>query len=218
VALSDGYTTRRYYSMLDEEVIAQAHRGDCSATEHLLARYRNLVEGKARSYFLVGADHDDVVQEGMIGLFKAIRDFRIGELSHFRAFAEMCVTRQIITAIKAATRQKHVPLNQYISIQRQCCGDDQDGGLSELIADAQVLDPERVFVEQQFGEFLHGRVLCGLSSLETRVLNSYLTGSSYREIAAELGCGQKAIDNALQRVKRKVGERILARSPKDTPT
>jgi len=196
--------------MMDEEVVAQARRGDIFATEHLLARYRNLVEGKARSYFLVGADHDDVVQEGMIGLYKAIRDFRIGELSHFRAFAELCVTRQIITAIKAATRQKHLPLNQYVSLHRQCSGDDPDSTLAEMIADAQVSDPEQALVRRQFSLFLQGQAFCGLSKLESSVLQRYLAGKSYREMAEELSCRTKSIDNALQRVKKKIGERMAA--------
>src|SRR5713101_5968585 len=131
----------RYYHMRDEEVVEYARRGHRRATEYLLAKYRHVAESKARSYFLAGADHDDVVQEGMIGLYKAIRDFRDDRLARFRAFAELCVTRQIITAVKTATRQKHVPLNGYVSLHGPIVDSDGDGSLLDCIADERAVDP-----------------------------------------------------------------------------
>src|SRR5437660_367330 len=137
----------RFHYMRDEEVVTYARTGHDQATEYLLSKYRNLVESKARSYFLAGADHDDVVQEGMIGLFKAIRDFRDDRLARFRAFAELCVTRQIITAVKTATRHKHVPLNGYVSLHQPLGDSDSDGCLLDCIADERVVDPAAWIIE-----------------------------------------------------------------------
>jgi RNA polymerase sporulation-specific sigma factor len=194
--------------MMDEDVVSYAKQGSKRAAEHLLSKYRSLVEGKARSYFLVGADHEDVVQEGMIGLYKAIRDFRSDKLARFRAFAELCVTRQIITAVKSATRQKHVPLNRYISLHRAVVDEDSDGMLIDILPDSCVIDPEKVLlgshVRQCFRESAHP----ALSLLESKVLRYYLEGMSYLEMAALLSCRAKSVDNALQRVKRKIGESI----------
>ena len=161
---------------------------------------------------MVGADHDDVVQEGMIGLYNAIKSFREEGLSRFRTFAELCVTRQIITAVKTATRQKHLALNQYVSLERRISDEDPESALLDLIPDEQVLDPEKVFVERQFREYMCGRVLADLSDLEASVLQCYLFGKSYQEIAKELSCGTKSIDNALQRAKRKIGVRRKVRA------
>lgn len=197
-----------FQSMMDEDVVSYAKQGSKRAAEHLLSKYRSLVEGKARSYFLVGADHEDVVQEGMIGLYKAIRDFRSDKLARFRAFAELCVTRQIITAVKSATRQKHVPLNRYISLHRAVVDEDSDGMLIDILPDSCVIDPEKVLlgshVRQCFRESAHP----ALSLLESKVLRYYLEGMSYLEMAALLSCRAKSVDNALQRVKRKIGESI----------
>src|SRR4030042_6181040 len=135
--------------MLDEEVVRYAKSGSERATEHLLSKYRNIVEGKARSYFLVGADHDDIIQEGMIGLFKAIRDFRNDKLLPFRAFAELCISRQIFTAIKAATRQKHIPLNQYVSLYTNVFDADSDRTLLDTLAQSDTSDPEEVAIPHQ---------------------------------------------------------------------
>ena len=202
------HPTRGYHGLSDEEVVGRAKRGDAQATEYLLKRYRSLVEGKARSYFLVGADHDDVVQEGMVGLFKAIRDFRTDRMARFRVFAELCVTRQIITAIKTATRQKHAPLNSYISLNRPVFEDDPDGMLMDVIQDIQAVDPEQIVLSQEVNEYLFGEAREDLSPLEFQVLHAYLDRKSYKEMADDLECQTKSIDNALQRAKRKIGDRL----------
>jgi RNA polymerase sporulation-specific sigma factor len=194
-----------YYQMRDEEVVELSRRGHGHATEYLLAKYRHLVESKARSYFLAGADHDDVVQEGMIGLYKAIRDFRDDRLARFRAFADLCVTRQIITAVKTATRQKHVPLNGYISLHYPIMDSDSEGSLLDCIPDDRVVDPATWLIELKEKRTLHETVEHALSDLESQVLQFYLEGKSYREMSRDLHCRTKCIDNALQRVKRKIG-------------
>lgn len=199
---------RGYHRIADEEVVVYARQGDKDATEYLLRKYRSLVEGKARSYFLVGADHEDVVQEGMIGLFKAIRDFRDDRMARFKAFAELCVTRQIITAIKTATRQKHLPLNSYVSLNRPVFDEDPEGMLMDVIPDQQATDPETVLINGEVTAYLEGEAQADLSPLEYQVLQSYLERKSYREMADELGCQTKSIDNALQRAKRKIGEKM----------
>ncbi|MGB9619661.1 MAG: RNA polymerase sporulation sigma factor SigH [Armatimonadota bacterium] len=202
-SLAKGYT-----ECTDEELVLSAREGNKAAEEYLLRKYRSLVEGKARSYFLVGADHEDVVQEGMIGLFKAIRDFRDDRASRFKAFAELCVTRQIITAIKTATRQKHVPLNSYVSLNRPVFDEDPEGMLMDVIPDTQAIDPESVVMNREVTEYLESQAQKDLSPLEYRVLQSYLERKSYKEMADELNCQTKSIDNALQRAKRKIGDRL----------
>lgn len=197
------------FAVSDEDLVRQAHTGSNRATEHLLAKYRPLVESKARTYFVLGADHDDVVQEGMIGLYKAIRDFRDDRLAHFRAFADLCVTRQIITAVKMATRQKHVPLNAYISLNGPPSDPESETSLLDCLPDTRLGNPEAFLFRA--GE-MGGRLEAArhtLSPLEAGVLDAYLEGKSYREIAAELRCALKTVDNALQRVKRKLGETCI---------
>jgi RNA polymerase sporulation-specific sigma factor len=190
----------------DEELVRRSHTGCPRATEHLLSRYRPLVESKARTYYLRGADHEDVVQEGMIGLFKAIRDFRDDRLAHFRAFADLCVTRQIITAIKTASRQKHVPLNAYVSLH-QTATIETETPLLEALPDTHLdSNPEESLSHRGDPDGRLDAVRHALSALETRVLDCYLQGKSYREMSAELDCPPKAVDNALQRVKRKINE------------
>lgn len=197
-----------FHSMMDEEVVRHAKGGSAKATEHLLSKYRTIVEGKARSYFLIGADHEDIVQEGMIGLFKAIRDFRNDKLLPFRAFAELCISRQIFTAIKAATRQKHIPLNSYVSLHASLFDADSDRTLLDTLAESDKADPERVVITQQFSDDLRYRIKRDLSELESAVLRGHLEGKSYQEIAQELHRRVKSIDNALQRAKRKIGKSI----------
>lgn len=202
--------TARYQMMNDEEVVEYAREGDIAAQEYLINKYKNFVRAKARSYFLIGADREDIIQEGMIGLYKAIRDFRMDKLSSFRAFAELCITRQIITAIKTATRQKHIPLNSYISLNKPIYDEDSDRTLMDIISGAKVADPEELVISRE--EFYDIEEKMGeiLSSLEWKVLMSYLEGKSYQEIADDLKRHVKSIDNALQRVKRKL-ERYLER-------
>jgi len=197
-----------FRGMQDEEIVLRAKHGSDQATEHLLSKYKSLVEGKARSYFLAGADREDVIQEGMIGLYKAIRDFRLDRPSHFRAFAELCVTRQIITAVKTATRQKHVPLNRYISLHGTPIDGESDGALIDVIPDACVVDPERLVIDEQAMKYLTIGVHEELSMLESEVLTCYLEGMSYREMARSLMCHTKSVDNALQRAKRKIGQHM----------
>lgn len=191
--------------MQDEEVVHLAKCGNLGATEFLITRYRPLVENKAKAYFVMGADHDDVVQEGMIGLYKAIRDFRSDRLNKFRPFAELCVTRQIITAVKTATRQKHVPLNAYVSLNRSITGEASDSSLLDVLPDAGVENPEDAVLSERLPPNLPELVRHVLSDLERQVLQCYLDGLSYREMSDRLQCHTKSVDNALQRVKRKIG-------------
>jgi len=197
-----------YNEMLDEEIVELALNGDSYALEYLLNKYKNFVRAKARSYFLIGADREDIVQEGMIGLYKAIRDYRPNKLSSFKAFAELCVTRQIITAIKTATRQKHIPLNSYISLNKPIYDEESDRTLMDVISGVRVTDPEELIIRQEEFTNIESVIEELLSDLEWEVLTSYLQGKTYQEIAAELDRHVKSIDNALQRVKRKV-ERYL---------
>lgn len=197
-----------YDEMLDEEIVELALNGDSYALEYLLNKYKNFVRAKARSYFLIGADREDIVQEGMIGLYKAIRDYRPNKLSSFKAFAELCVTRQIITAIKTATRQKHIPLNSYISLNKPIYDEESDRTLMDVISGVRVTDPEELIIRQEEFSDIENVIEELLSDLEWEVLTSYLQGKTYQEIAAELDRHVKSIDNALQRVKRKV-ERYL---------
>lgn len=195
-------------TMTDEEVAVLAQQGDSLASEFLLNKYKNFVRSKARSYFLVGADHEDIVQEGMIGLFKAFRDFRPDKLSSFRAFAELCITRQIITAIKTATRQKHIPLNSYVSLNKPIYDEESDRTLLDVITEGRATNPEELLIGQEDLSSIEGKIGEALSDLEWEVLTSYLDGKSYQEIADDLGRHVKSIDNALQRVKRKL-ERLI---------
>ena len=191
-------------SRTDEELALLAQQGDEDALEYLLNKYKNFVRSKARSYFLIGADHEDIVQEGMIGLYKAIRDFKPEKLSSFRAFAELCITRQIITAIKTATRQKHIPLNSYVSLNKPIYDEESDRTLLDVITEGRVANPEDMLISQEDVGLIEDRIGQMLSSLEREVLSAYLDGKSYQEIALELDRHVKSIDNALQRVKRKL--------------
>ncbi|MFZ7104393.1 MAG: RNA polymerase sporulation sigma factor SigH [Peptococcaceae bacterium] len=194
--------------MEDEKVVELAKDGDTYALEFLINKYKNFVRAKARSYFLIGADREDIIQEGMIGLYKAIRDFRYDKLSSFRAFAELCITRQIITAIKTATRQKHIPLNSYVSLNKPIYDEDSDRTLLDVISGSKITDPEELIISREEFDDIEEKMGEILSSLEWKVLMSYLEGKSYQEIAVDLKRHVKSIDNALQRVKRKL-ERYL---------
>ncbi|MGQ0548338.1 MAG: RNA polymerase sporulation sigma factor SigH [Armatimonadota bacterium] len=193
-----------YHELVDEELVDHAKTGDDRAAEFLITKYRNFVRVKAKAYFLIGADREDIIQEGMIGLYKAIRDFRRDKLSSFRAFAELCITRQIITAIKTATRQKHIPLNSYISLNKPIYDEDSDRTLLDVISSIKVSDPEELVINQEASATMRERIRKNLSELECRVLTAYLEGKSYQEMANELNRHVKSIDNALQRVKRKL--------------
>lgn len=194
-----------FESLTDEELLLEIRRSDDQqALDYLINKYRNFVRAKARSYFLIGADREDIIQEGMIGFYKAIRDFKNDRLSSFRAFAELCVTRQIITAIKTATRQKHIPLNSYISLNKPIYDEDSDRTLLDVLSGAKVSDPEELVISREEFTDIEKKMEEILSDLEWRVLMSYLDGRSYQEIAEDLGRHVKSIDNALQRVKRKL--------------
>jgi RNA polymerase sporulation-specific sigma factor len=193
-----------FHELVDEELVDFAKGGDDRAAEFLIGKYRNFVRVKAKAYFLIGADREDIIQEGMIGLYKAIRDFRRDKLSSFRAFAELCITRQIITAIKTATRQKHIPLNSYISLNKPIYDEDSDRTLLDVISSMKVSDPEELVINQEASATMRERIRKNLSELECRVLTAYLEGKSYQEMANELNRHVKSIDNALQRVKRKL--------------
>ncbi|MBR2054658.1 MAG: RNA polymerase sporulation sigma factor SigH [Clostridia bacterium] len=193
----------RYQEMADEDVVSLAQQGDGDALVFLLNKYKNFVRSKARSYFLIGADHEDIVQEGMIGLYKSIRDFQPSKLASFRSFAELCVKRQIITAIKAATRQKHVPLNSYVSLNKPLYDEESDRTLLDVI-EGRVTNPEDLYISKEDLKGIHAQMDQLLSDLEKQVLEAFMDGKSYQEIADNLGRHVKSIDNALQRVKRKL--------------
>ncbi len=190
----------------DLQLVVRARNGDNGARDALIRRYTSFVRMKASSYFLAGGDSEDLIQEGLIGLCKAVRDFRADKETSFRSFAELCVTRQIITAIKTATRFKHQPLNQYVSFSHTPAGQDPDSDctLGDALPGPGVDDPSVCVIST---EELQSLVFClgsGLSKLEADALRYYLEGSSYEQMAEELGCDTKTIDNALQRVKRKI--------------
>lgn len=195
---------RDFEGMPDEDIVELAQEADGAALEYLLNKYKNFVRTKARSYFLIGADHEDIVQEGMIGLYKAIRDYRRDKLKSFRAFAELCITRQIITAIKTATRQKHIPLNNYVSLNRPIYDEDSDRTLLDVITEETPTNPEEMLIDREDLSVIEGRIGEMLSDLEKEVLVRYMEGKSYVEISEEMGRHVKSIDNALQRIKRKL--------------
>lgn len=188
----------------DEEIVAQAKSGNNRAQEYLISKYENFVKAKAKSYFLIGADKEDIYQEGMIGLYKAIRDFNPEKSTSFKAFAEICVIRQIITAIKTATRQKHIPLNTYISLNKPLYEEESERTLLDVLAGLKITDPEELMISKEQIGYIEEKISKVLSGLELEVLTSYLDGKSYQEIASDLERHSKSIDNALQRVKRKL--------------
>ena len=192
----------------DENLVERARSGDEQALEDLLHRYRHYARAKARTYFLAGADKEDIVQEGMIGLFKAIRDFQAERNTAFRAFAELCITRQIITAIKTATRQKHIPLNSYVSLNKPTSPQNDEAPLEHALTSRSIDDPAELVVSAE--QIAHIKESMGelLSDLETEVLQLYMDGKSYQQIADMLGRHVKSIDNALQRIKRKLEQHI----------
>lgn len=177
---------REYESRSDEDIVEAVREGDSDALEYLINKYKNFVRAKARSYFLIGADREDIVQEGMIGLYKSIRDFKGDKLASFKAFAELCITRQIITAIKTATRQKHIPLNSYISLDKPIYDEDSDRTLMDVLSGSRVSDPEELIINQEEFVGLEDKMAEILSDLERQVLMLYLDGRSYQEIAVDL--------------------------------
>ncbi|NEU06430.1 MULTISPECIES: RNA polymerase sporulation sigma factor SigH [Clostridium] len=202
--VDNGENKNSFIDKTDEEIVILAREGNKEALDYLLCKYENFVRGKAKSYFLIGADREDIYQEGMIGLFKAIRDFRLDKLASFKAFAELCVTRQIITAVKTATRQKHIPLNTYISLNKPIYDEESERTLMDIISGVKISDPEELVISREELQNIENEIGQVLSELEMEVLMSYLDGKSYQEIACDLDRQAKSIDNALQRVKRKL--------------
>lgn len=195
----------------DEEIVRRARMGNAEAEDLIISKYKKFVKNKSKAYFLIGADKEDIVQEGMIGLFKAMRDFDQDKLYSFKAFAEMCITRQIITAIKSATRQKHIPLNSYVSLNKPVFEEDSERTLIDVISSEKDTNPEMIFIFKEELDYIETKVSDTLSKLEWKVLRQYLQGKSYFEIARDMKRSVKSIDNALQRVKRKLETYIESR-------
>ncbi|WP_420330401.1 RNA polymerase sporulation sigma factor SigH [Metaclostridioides mangenotii] len=196
-------------SQLDDyNLVIKASAGDKMALEYLISKYKNFVKAKAKSYFLIGADKEDIIQEGMIGLYKAIRDFDGTKTNSFKCFADICITRQIITAIKTATRQKHIPLNSYISLNKPIYDEESDRTLLDIITTSMVTDPEELIISKEELKNIESKMNELLSDLEQKVLELYLNGKSYQYIANRLDRDVKSIDNALQRVKRKLEKHL----------
>lgn len=193
-----------YDVMNEEDVVGIAKLGSNKAEEYLIKKYKNFVRAKARSYYLIGADKEDIIQEGMIGLFKAIRDYDTTKAASFRVFAELCITRQMITAIKTATRQKHIPLNSYVSLNKPVFDEESDRTLLDILSGKKITNPEDLMISKEELSAIETKIHENLSSLEMKVLNYYLQGKTYNEISDIMGKPIKSIDNALQRLKRKL--------------
>ena len=199
---------KSYDSMTDDELLRLHRAGDARAEETLYARYKQIVRSKARTYFLVGADHEDIIQEGMIGLYKAVMDYQFDKAASFRGFAELCITRQIITAIKSATRKKHVPLNTYISFNRSVYEGENERPLIDVLTSTRISDPEEVLIGRENYAAVADSIEHSLSKLEHNALGLYLYGYSYQQIADMLQITTKSVDNAIQRVKKKLETRL----------
>ncbi len=204
-----------YSNMEDEEVLTYVNAGCRQGMEYLIEKYKPLVRAKARSYFLVGADREDIVQEGMIGLFKAVRDYKPEKQIPFKAFADICITRQVITAVKAATRQKHIPLNSYVSLNKKVFDEDSDKYLIEVIEEASVTNPEELLISKEEICFIESLVIELLRPFQKEVLRKYLSGITYQEIAKQLNKPVKSIDNALQRLKKKIEKKLQKKAEED---
>jgi RNA polymerase sporulation-specific sigma factor len=203
------FKTEQYLHLEDEEIVQLGRKGDKDAMDYLIYKYKNLVRSKARAYFLIGADREDMVQEGMIGLYKAIRDYQQDKSMAFKTFAELCVTRQMITAVKNATRQKHIPLNSYISLNRRSFDEESDRTYIELASDETVTDPESLLIKKEEFNGIENKMGEILSAFEWEVLSLYLAGKTYVEISRQVKKPIKSIDNALQRVKKKVEKYLI---------
>lgn len=201
------------YNALDDiALVDKAKAGDRRAADTLIDRYKTFVRVKTRAYFLVGADRDDIVQEGMIGLFKAIRDYSPDKQASFKYFADICITRQIITAVKTATRQKHSPLNSYISLSKPAYEDESERTLIEMLSLRTSLNPEEIMIDKENLKITEQKIRKSLSKFELEVMELYINGKSYTEIAEQLGKEPKSIDNAIQRVKKKIQKNLEEQS------
>lgn len=194
--------------LTDQELITRYRQGNDIAAETLMDRYKNLVKARVRGYFLIGADPEDIIQEGMIGLYKAIRDYRDDRRVSFQAFAEVCIIRQVITAVKTATRQKHIPLNSYISLSKPVYEDDSERTLVDIVCEDADSDPEKVVIDKENFAKIERDIGKLLSKFEWKVLTLYLQGRTYQEIADALNKELKSIDNALQRIKKKLTSKL----------
>ena len=207
-----------FYASIDKcqqdeyDIVLKASKGDKIALEYIIKKYKNFVKAKAKSYFLIGADKEDIIQEGMIGLYKAVREFDASKTNSFKGFADICITRQIITAIKTATRQKHIPLNSYISLNKPVYDEESERTLLDIIATSIVTDPEELIISKEELKHIESKMNELLSELELQVVEYYLNGKSYQYIADKLQRDVKSIDNALQRVKRKLEKHLENRN------
>lgn len=200
--MDNGFDANALSAMNDEEIVDLAQKGDSGAIDFILRKYMAQVKRIANRYFIVGAEHDDIVQEGMIGLYKAVRSYEFGKNTSFRSFAELCINRNILTAIKGAMRQKHQPLNSYISLDRPAF-DEDNSTLMDVVGRSEAANPEEIIINRETFNSIGDRIIKYLSRLECQVLLYYLRGESYTDIAQRLGKEPKAIDNAIQRIRRK---------------
>ena len=198
----------RQKEITEEDIVTLAKSGDRKAEEQIIKKYKNFVRAKARSYYLIGADKEDIIQEGMIGLFKAIRDYDTEKAASFKVFAEICITRQMITAIKTATRQKHRPLNSYVSLNKPVFDEESDRTLLDMIVGEKITNPEALMISKEEMDLMELLIEENLSSFEMKVLDLYLQGKTYNDISELIDKPIKSIDNALQRIKRKLEKYI----------
>ena len=194
----------KFSTLKDEELVALVRKGDKTAQEFIMDKYKTLVKSRARAYFLIGADREDIIQEGMIGLYKAVRDYQDGKNASFKSFAELCINRQMITAIKTAGRQKHMPLNSSLSLNKPVFDEHEEQTYMDLLESVEVTSPEILFIGQEDKNFIENHIATALSGFENKVLGLYLQGKTYAEIAYVFNKTEKSIDNALQRVKKKI--------------
>ena len=204
--MSTMYGVDGFSSFSDEKLVVMAQNGNDSALDYLLSKYRVFVRNKSLSYYIAGADRDDIIQEGMIGLFKAVRDFQCERGVSFKTFADVCVTRQIITAVKNASRQKHAPLNFYVSLNTPVSDDDNGASVGEVVGSQNSLNPEQIVINKETADKLGYDLTRALSQFELLVLSLYLQGLSYINISKAIGKEPKSVDNALQRIKKKISK------------
>lgn len=197
-----------YSDMEDEDVLVRVQSGCKQGMEYLIEKYKPLVRAKTRTYFMVGADREDIVQEGMIGLFKAVRDYKSEKRIPFKVFADICITRQIITAVKTATRQKHIPLNSYVSLNKKIFDEDSEKALIEVIPEDSISNPESLFINKEDYNLIENKIIEQLSPFEMEVLSKYISGIAYQDIARQLDKPVKSVDNALQRLKKKIEKSV----------
>ena len=199
---------RKYKALSDEELVHLAQNGDKNASEYITVKYMPYVRNKSRSYFLIGGEVEDIMQEGLIGLYEAIKDFSCNKQASFKTFMDICVTRQIMTALKAATRQKHIPLNTYVSLNKPVFVEDTNKSYMDMLVTSKVDDPESLYIDGEKTEEISKEIRKSLSDFEYRVLKLYLQGASYLKIANVLKKEEKAIDNAIQRIRKKLSRNL----------